>query len=395
MLGTREKIVYYEPSGRIHPSQWDLINYPPDGYKFIVQGNRIGEAVVGNTFVFDKLRLQVLDRLMPLNLFKSKIDDIINRVPDGTSLLYLYNHTTLRKIPWVVNIEWAHILVGRDLSYFGLNKSVIEKRLASDYCRAILTWTETAKRSILLNYDCTEFKHKMRVVLPATHSADYDRDYNRGRVRLLFVGALRDPMSFDAKGGWETVQVFLKLCGQYPDLELTLRTLVPEYVRTRLSGMRNVRILSEVLSLEEMEDEFCNADIFIAPSHKFQNMAVLDAMRWGLPTVTTDIGSSSEEFITNEETGLVVSSPKEMPYITDNFILTSETTQYGKLIKAIRRHRHKTVDALARATGYLIEHPEMREKLGMTAKREVDDGRFSLTRRNDVLKEIFDEATDN
>ena len=124
-------------------------------------------------------------------------------------------------------------------------------------------------------------------------------------------------------------------------------------------------------------------------------MAVLDAMRWGLPTVTTDIGSSSEEFVKNEVTGLVVPSPKEIPYVIDNFILTSETTQYGKLIKAIRKHRHKTVDDLSEATGYLIENPEMREKLGVAAKQEVDYGRFSLTRRNDVLKEIFDAATDN
>lgn len=390
MSGISEKLVYFEPAGRIHPSQWPLIDYPPEGYKFTFKKSR---GIVNNNFVFDKLRLQVLDRLMPLNMVKSTFDTISNFSPNGACLQYLYNHTTVREIPWVVSVEWAHILVGRELNWFNLNKRTIERHLKTDYCKAILPWSEMVWRSMLLNYDCTGLGDKMHIIYPAAVPVDYTRDYDRGRVRLFFLGALKDPASFDAKGGWEVVKVFLALKNKYPKLELTIRSGVPRYLREELAKVRGVRLLESALTDEELDNEFKEADIFIVPSHKLHNMAVFDAMRFGLPIVTTQIGATNGEFVENEVTGLVVDSPSEIPYITGNYILTSETVDYGKLIKAVRKYRHKNITQLVKATEALIVSPSLREALGSRGKQEVESGRFSLSKRNKELKEIFDYAT--
>lgn len=394
MLGTTEKVIYYEPAGRVHPSQWELINHPPDGYKFVVARNAVAGAIVNNSFVFDKLRLRVLDTLLPLNLVKSRVNDIINKPPKDTELLYLYNCVTRREIPWVVNVEWSNVLVGRKPAWFRRGKRIIERYLSSGYCIAITTWSETAMNSILRNYDYSKFKDKLHVVLPAVSSKMIDRDYRTKNLRFLFVGALNDPMSFYAKGGEEAVHAWLWLRGRLPDTELTIRSRVPNHVLIVAQMVPGLRLLTEPLTQVEMDEEYKRADVFIAPAHKFHNMSVLDAMGYGLPVITTDIGSSFNEFVTDDETGIVVPSPKSIPYfVEDEHLLTSETTRYPEMVREIERHSIDAVPRLAEAMHLLATNGELRERLGRRAKWEVDEGKFSIGRRNQALKEIFDGAT--
>lgn len=389
----KPKIIYYEPAGKIHSSQWDLINYPPDGYEFVVGKSAIDRAVVGNSFIFDRLRLQVLDRLVPLNLAKARFDTVMSKVPPDTDLIYSYNHLIFRKIPWVVNVEWAHILVGRDLKYFRLCKGLVEKSLASDYCRKIFAWTEVAKKSMLLNYDCRGFEHKIEVMPPAIHSKQYVRDYDRGKVRLLFVGSLDDPQDFGMKGGFEVARVFLALRKKHPNMVLVIRAKVPDGIKLKLAHFDNVKIISTPLSNEAMIEEFEKADIFLHPSHKIQTTSVLEAMSYGLPVVTTEIGASCGEYVEDGMTGFVTPSSRQMPYFEGNFIITSETIHRGRLLLATEKIGKKVIAELAMKVSTLITLPSLREHMGKAAKWEIDYGKFSIRRRNLRLQQIFDEAT--
>jgi hypothetical protein len=47
---------------------------------------------------------------------------------------------------------------------------------------------------------------------------------------------------------------------------------------------------------------------------------------------------------------------------------------------------------LAKRVSLLIENPELRRRLGKTARWEVESGKFSLARTNEKLGRIFDEA---
>ena len=179
------KKIYFEPAGRVHSSQWELINYPPEGYQFITSKTFFDERIVGSDLIFHKLRLQVLDRLMPLNLAKARLDTFLKKIPEDIDLIYAYNHPVFWKKPWVASVEWAHVLVGRDLRHFPRYKKSVEKLLASDYCKKILTWTEMAKKSILMNFNCADFEHKIEVIPHTTHSKDFVKDYNLEKVRLL------------------------------------------------------------------------------------------------------------------------------------------------------------------------------------------------------------------
>lgn len=386
------KKIYFEPAGRIHSSQEELINYPPDGYRFITTKTLLDKTVVGSDLMFHKLRLQVFDRLMPLNLAKAWLDTFLRKIPEDIDLIYAYNHPVFRKKPWVVNVEWANVLIGRDMRHFSRYKRSVERLLASDYCKRILTWTEMAKKSIPMNFNCADFEHKIEVLPPAVHRKDFIKDYSRDKVRLLFVGSVNDPEDFEVKGGKEALRAFAILNNKYDNLELVMRAKLPKHIRSEYRGFNNLKILEEILPWQLLEQEFKQADIFLFPSHLLQNTVVLDAMSYELPVVTTEIGASGGEYVEDGVTGFVVASSENVPYFLENFTLTSETIYRSRLIKATRSVKPRVVDELVAKTSLLIENPDLRRKMGKAARREVDHGRFSIRKRNDRLKKIFDEA---
>ena len=63
-------------------------------------------------------------------------------------------------------------------------------------------------------------------------------------------------------------------------------------------------------------------------------------------------------------------------------------------IKRGTRHTDsEVVRELANKTISLIEDKELRRKLGACGRYEVEHGKFSLAKRQERLKQIFDEAT--
>ncbi|MBA7613120.1 hypothetical protein ES703_20363 [subsurface metagenome] len=81
-----------------------------------------------------------------------------------------------------------------------------------------------------------------------------------------------------------------------------------------------------------------------------------------------------------------------MPYFLENFILTSETTHRSRLIKATRSVEPEVVDELVTKISLLMENFDLRKKMAKAARWEIEHGKFSIKRRNDRLKKIFDEA---
>jgi len=266
---------------------------------------------------------------------------------------------------------------------------MVGRALASEYCRGIITWTGVAKKSILLNYDCAGFEDKIKVIPPAFCSKNYNRDYDRGRVRLLFVGSPDDPEDFVMKGGREVLAVFYKLLAKYKDIELVIRANVPDEIKKSIPPASNIKVIGDRLPQGAMAKLFEDADIYFHPSYKLQNTSILEAMSYGLPVVTTDIGSSCGEYVVEGSTGFIVKNPRKVPFFIDNYILTSETIHRGRLVTDVDR---RVVNDLVERVGALVESPLMREMMGKAGKWEIDYGRFSIRRRNLLLKKVFDGA---
>lgn len=377
MSGIIEKIVYYEPAGKIHSSQWELINNPPEDYNFIT--TKLSK-VVSNNFIFDKVRLQLLDRLIPLNYVKAQLDSR-KALPPNVDMIFAYNHLIFRNIPWVVLVEWAHILVGRDLRFLPKYRKKVERLLESNYCRGIITWSEIAKKSIMQNYHPVDFGHKLQVIPHAVRSKSIKRDYNQDSIKLLLIGSSNTPEDFTAKGADVLIESFKKLRSKYKNLKLTVRATIPK----NLESTPGLTVIENIISDSKLDSLFRDADIFVLPSCFPQEMVLVEAMSYGLPVLTSWIGSTCGEYVKNNIDGSVLPRPSGVNYFVDNLILASETILRPKVIKSAR----VDVDILTKYLEELIENPKLREKLGKNAKNEVDKGIFSIEHRNKLLKEIL------
>jgi len=101
----------------------------------------------------------------------------------------------------------------------------------------------------------------------------------------------------------------------------------------------------------------------------------------------------NSELVEDGITGFVVKSSEKVPYFSENLIPTGATPQRHVLAKAIQTVDAQVVEELVEKTGLLIENREVRERMGKAARWETEEGKFSIKKRNEKLKRIFDEAT--
>jgi glycosyltransferase involved in cell wall biosynthesis len=387
------KKIYFEPAGRIHSSQWNLINYPPEGYEFMA--SRTPDHIVSSDFMLQNVPKVLTSLCIPPNLAKAFLDDHFKRIPDNTDLIFTYNRLSFREIPWVIQVEWVCTPLGYDIKLLRRYRGVLERLFASDCCKGILTWGEPAKRSILLNLNCAEFEHKIRVIFQTVLKKDLTKISNSDdeKVRLLFVGSASRFQYFEQKGGRLVLEAFSFLSRKYDDLELVIRARVPQHIKDEfgIHGNPKIKLIEEELPWESLEREFASADIFLYPTYELQNTVILDAMSYELPVVTTDFGSNG--WIDHGVTGLVVETGEGVPYFRENLIPTAITPQRRLVTEAVQRPAPRLVERVAEKVSILIENPDLRRRMGETARQEVEEGKFSITERNEKLKRIFDEAT--
>jgi len=137
-----------------------------------------------------------------------------------------------------------------------------------------------------------------------------------------------------------------------------------------------------------LEQEFKFADIFLFPAHTTPAMVILEAMSYELPVITTDVRANSE-LVEDGKTGFLIKKSEKVPYYIDDFVPNWGTPEFDNAIRTVDL---KVVQELVEKTSILIEDRELRRKMGKAGRKEVETGKFSIERRKEKLKRIFDEA---
>ena len=362
---------------------------PPYGYEFVVPESsleRVSKAASKRALSY--VAFNLVDRFVPVNLARSHLRRW-EKLPPDIDLTYAFDHLVFRNEPWILDIEFVSLIASYNVKHFARHRKTIEKSLNSDYCRKIICGTEAAKRSIILNLNSSAFEQKIAVVPFATRARNFTKQFTTGKVKLLFVGSANIPGQFEIKGGRETMEAFSILSKKYSDIELVVRSDVPSDIKKKYGNRSDIKIIDWMMRWEELEQEFKSADIFILPVHNTPYSVFLDAMSYELPIVTIDAWANPE-VVGDGKTGLLAKRSEKIPYYTENFIPNFGTPQFKK---AISSPDPKVVQALVEKTGILIETPELRRRLGKTGKWEIEHGKFSIERRNEELKRVFDETT--
>lgn len=402
--------IYFEPVGTIHSGFWDLINYPPPGYSFVVPAKTVWDMALNNPRTYSSQFRWNLEKLLPLNLTMAWLRSTFTRVPGDIALTYAYNHVSFRNKPWLVHAEFAHPLVGRGATHFTKYKRLVERRLSSQGCKAIIVASEIAKKSILLNFDFKCFEEKIFLVPQAVPEKNFvKREKSDGEpLRLLFVGSANLPHTFKNKGGIELLEAFRILSHEFANLELVVRARVPEAVKRRFELATNpkIKLIEEEMPWRLLQQEFQTADIFLCPTHETQNFVLLDAMSYELPIVSTAIGGSG--CVRDGVTGLVIARsmqhlcPIELrrrgyevyhlhPFT--NFVNCRRAGHPVECSRGVEEFEREIVPELVDKTRRLISDAHLRRSMGERARWETEKGEHSIKKRNETLKRIFDEAT--
>ena len=378
----------------LHSLYREFVDYPPEGYQFITpEGSLINQtrfypinrkiiSCSSTKFFYDCVRPKAY--YLSLSAFSPK--------KINADLVYVSQHVVNYNQPWVVDLEHAGALAAYGRT--SLIRKTVEKAFRSPWCKKIMPWTHMAKKSLEASFDCTDLHDKIEVVNLAVRPKNFKKKYCEKNVRLIFVGTANPSNiqeSFDLKGGRETLQAFKILKKNYPDLELVIRSYLPDQFKTVCKCLNGVRVIDNLITAEELSNEFRLADIFLFPGHNTPGMVILDAMSYELPVVATDVWAN-RELVNNGRTGLLIRGSSKVRYFDDNYIpIWGEPT----FMKQIQRPDDEMVRELVEKTSTLIENKSLRKKLGKAGRHEIEKGKFSLERRNNKLKTIFEEAVNS
>lgn len=389
------KLVYLDVIGKKHSLYNTLLFSPPTGYRFITTASSwdtVSNSVSQQSTLYS-LQMNILAKCFPPNLIKAYFEKF-KKIPAESVLTYSAGHLVFRKEPWVVDLEFVTQLTGYKYYHFKRLRSIIERSFASEYCKKIICWTGAGKKTILLNLNCEKFEHKVEVVPLAVQKKSFVKKYNNETIKLLFVGSANIPGEFEYKGGKEALEAFSILQKKHPNIQLVIRSDIPHELYDRYaSKMKNVTIINGIIPWAQLEHEFKTADIFFYPTHSTPGLALLDALSYELPVVTTDIWANTEVVI-DGKTGFAVKKSDGIPYYSGNFIPNWSHYPTSKFMSMIKGVVDPTViKELVEKTSILIEDATLRKKMGQ-AGRKLADG-FSVEDRNFKLKKVLDEALEN
>jgi glycosyltransferase involved in cell wall biosynthesis len=382
--------VFLEPLWKLPQIYGELLRHPPDGYSFFCrEGGDASAARIAHKLGLPRAIWSGLARRgFPLSLAKSYVDRF-RRPPPDTDLTWAVAHLIFRKELWILDLpaELPTVLIGHDW-HFRPYRRLVAQILLTQTCRKIITSVSVGKKALVDSLGVPHLEEKVEVVYPAVSRKGFTKHYEGDSCRILFVNSSNLPRQFHMKGGKEALEAFLVLKQRYRDVQLVMRSDVPDDIRARYRGIQGLKVIDRVMPWSELEQEFQHADIFLLPSHITPHAVFVDAMSYELPIVTTDVWGNSE-LVTDGQTGFLV--PKSR--VADDFAQGIPWGRTRAFEEVVRRVDPAMVENLVRKLAWLIENPAMRRRMGKEGRHEVEQGRFSITMRNYRLRRILDEAT--
>ncbi|MDD5038459.1 MAG: glycosyltransferase family 4 protein [Dehalococcoidales bacterium] len=383
------KRIYLEFTWKMHPAYKELVNYPPEGYEFIVDRGMTENLFQRLSQRSSAYRLMSQGyKMLPLPLVKSYLDGYFKKVPKQIDLTFSYGHLVFRKEPWVIDLGGVADPVGLYEKHLNRYRRTIERTLTSKWCKAVLCWTDFTRREFLSSLDCSGFKHKIIVISRAVHKKNFVKSYDDNIVTLFFIGSAAVAGEFKARGGQEVLEAFSLLRKKYDNLHLVIRSDIPKDVKRKYEKVLTdprVTCIEKVTQWAELEEIYKACDIFLFPGHYNAWMVILEAMSYELPVVVTNEYANAEQ-VQNGKTGFVITGYQKSSIRN----ITSGSQGFSKLVETVDA---MVVQELVEKTSLLVENTELRRRLGKAGRWEIEHGKFSIERRNEKLKRVFDEAT--
>ena len=378
---------------QIYPSienRRNLNMMAPNDYEYI------GEKRKKNSFIRLLYLIKPLRYIYKLFVNVAKIDlfyKIFFGTKNNTYAGMLFSMSTIYKgkLPWVLHIlETPYVLTGYNYKLFLKKLPELEAILSSDNCKKILC-ANTQAFQLFKKYFSKKVIKKIIVSYDSPKIINFNRkkENNESKtINILFVGSIVNPYDFLVKGGLDVIRIFEKLGRKY-DIKLTMRCRVPRKFKNRIIKNSNITLIEETLSLGDLFKLHKISDICIFPFHLYALGAFFNAMNFELPIVSLDTYAVSD-YIENGVNGILIPKSKKISsYYDDDYPSNLRSKKFFNEMETVVDKR--VIDNLCKALEYLIENPAKRIEMGQNGKKLLLT-KFSIKKRNKILKKIFDEA---
>lgn len=384
------RLIYFEPAGQILSSQRYYFENPPEGYKMVAAE---GKAGADSHKLLNESLYKFGVASLPWHIIKPKVESYFSKPFEGSYLTFAWNHIIFRNEPWIVHVEWPEMLCGFSKFWFYRLRSIVENKLISNNCKAIITWSNIAAKSFELNYPkYQKFSSKIHIIPLAVPAKVFTKHYDNNFITFISVCSPipgREDYNFHMKGGKEILEAFKIVNRKYGDkVKLVLVSEIPDNYFSEFSSYPNVRLITRRIPFDEVDKLYKESDVFLFPGHDTPFGVILEAMSYELPVIATDVYGNSE-LIDNNKTGLIISSSKKVKYFDGN-LATRPITGPKKISNDQLKVDWQVVRDLADSMEELIKLPKYRRELGRNARKTIESGIHSIGYRNRLLKEILD-----
>ncbi|MEM2095843.1 MAG: glycosyltransferase [Candidatus Caldarchaeum sp.] len=333
-----------------HPLWRSIIDKPPEGVRYLERVGRVGR----------------------LHLLVSGLVGVRRLVHfcNGVKLAYLRR--------WVADMESVKVFF-RDYSEMVDSECVsrAQRRIETGECRALMPLTKAAKKTLekylsLKNY-------YVEVVHPSFYM-DNPPDMSKERPLLVFVGGSWLDKSFEAKGGREVAEAWLRMAGKYSFRLMMFSSPPPELAKrlaekgVHVGGVERDALLREI---------YPRARLIILPSMMDTvGYSVIEAMYFGAVPVVSDHFAMPEIV---GDAGAVVKTP--------NRLWKDDGTHDEEFRKKLDEGPYEElVERLVDVVHVLLDDDDYWGTLSVKASLRIRTGPLSVEERNRKLKQIYMKA---
>lgn len=377
-----KRILFTLYKDRCHSLYKQFIFDPPEGYQYFTLDDFTDEFILSESQnIFVEIFNKIKRNFAIINIAKKNNIDIIY----CTSGMLLFNSP----LPWVIEFESAISFVIHKLEYWKIAKKILPILLKQKNLKALIPWTEAAANSLLSNIaEIEKIRNKIIPAYLCLKKIDAgDKKIKSGAFTILFVTTLNNnaEKEFYTKGGRILAEIFSKLKNKIP-VRFILRSKIPDefsYLKTE----KGIEVYEECLPENEFEKIFLESDMFLFPCYQSPGLVFLDAMKYSLPIVATNI-YSNPEMVINDFNGFLINFPSSsrVNYLETKFgiknIQTGKQTRNDVITEEM-------VNTFCEKILRLYSDKNLREKMASNSRKLFKE-KFTIQKRNEKLKAIYD-----
>ncbi|MDD5772187.1 MAG: glycosyltransferase family 4 protein [bacterium] len=335
----------------------NLLKHPPEGVEYYFYKDLIAKGYAKRL----KYRSIIIDKLSkcffkPLwaEYFSCDLDfDIIHI---HAYSVYLTGGIVKKNIPVILSESSCKGFYQREFyktNYYDARRrlffkvfKIYDQTFNIQNAKKVIVWSYWAKK---LHEEMGIKDNMITVVPPGIRNSNNNIvKENKNDVTLLFIGN-----DFERKGGHLLLSAYKKLRGKYKNIELLIFSSYPAELS---SSEYNIKHSKDKDNDYIFKYIYPQADIFILPAlAEGFGISIIEAMMFGLPVITSDIGPFPE-IVKDGENGFLIDPKHE--------------------------------DEIIAKLDLLIGNPELRKKLGKASRIKYEN-EFSIKNTNKKLEEAY------